>query len=190
LLNSLYGKFGTMGTIERLAWIDDERTAYDFVEEMPDPPAYANVIWAAWVTALGRVRLHKALAAVDYPVYCDTDSIVFAGSSAIRYGAGLGDWESKGKYSRGEFWRPKAYAMTGIDGHGDMVHVRGVSLDFADKIIEDAYVEFSAPLRFREAIRRGERPNTWTMHHKTLDRTYDKRIVLAGGRTEPIRMMI
>jgi len=190
LLNSLYGKFGSTGTIERFAWIDGERTLYDFVDEEPEPAAYANVIWAAWVTALGRVKLYDALEAVDDLVYCDTDSVIFAGGSRLKYGCGLGEWESKGRYLRGEFWRPKVYAMTGVDDTGNVIHVRGVPLSFQDKIVEDAYVEFSAPLRMREAMRRGERPNVWVSHSKTLDREYDKRAVLRGGRTEPLRVVL
>jgi len=189
LLNSLYGKFGTGGACERLAWIDADRSAYDFVESEPDAPAYANVIWSAHITAIARVRLHRALLAVDDPVYCDTDSVIFCGASALTYGSRLGDWELKGHYSRGEFWRPKAYAMTGRDGDR-VVHVRGVAFDFADKVIEDAYVEFTAPLRMREAVRRGERPNVWVKHSKTLDKSYDKRSVLRGGRTEPVRLWL
>jgi hypothetical protein len=191
ILNSLYGKFGSTGTIERFAWTDKDRTLYDFVEEEPEPAAYANVIWAAWVTALGRCRLHDALEAVDDPVYCDTDSVIFAGGpGAIAYGSGLGDWELKGRYSRGEFWRAKAYAMTGVDGSGNAVHVRGVPRSFQEQIVEEAYVKFMAPLRMREAIRRGERPNAWVEHSKTLDKEYDKRAVLRGGRTEPLRVML
>ena len=71
--------------------------------------------------------------------------------------------------------------MRGHEGK-DEIHVRGVSRDFQDEILEAAYVEFMAPLRFREAVRSGRRPNTWTLHKKTLDKTYDKRMVLRVGQ--------
>jgi DNA polymerase elongation subunit (family B) len=188
LLNSLYGKFGTAGNSERLAWIDADRTEFDFLETENDPPVYANVIWSAVITALARVKLHRTIVSVRDPVYVDTDSLIYAGSGEVVTGDGLGDWELKGRYVAGEFWRPKAYSLTLSDG-GRLSHVRGVPFSFQDAILEEAYVEFTAPLRYREAMRRGDRPNRWVSRSKSLDREYDKRVVLRGGRTEPIRLL-
>lgn len=200
-LNSLYGKFGTSGTVERLVDPKSIKRKLDGTEfwvgpllcvsANQEPPVYANVLWAAWTTALARIRLHKALRAVERagaePLYCDTDSVIFRENGRqvkLPLGSGLGQWKLEAEITDYEAKAPKVYRFT--TKAGETIKAKGVPTECAESFFDGDTAYYDKPLRLREASRRGLVPNVWIQAEKTLKSGYDKRIMLRGGGTSPI----
>lgn len=200
LMNSLYGKFGTDGKAQRL--VDPEsippskRTGREFlvgdlmcVDVETEPPLYANILWAAWTTALARIRLHRGLLATaraGIPLYCDTDSIIWANpkrKKPLSVGKGLGEWKLESRITHFETKGPKCYQYTSKDGK--TTKVKGVPRGSAEEFFKNRSASFRKPLRMREAARRGMIPNLWVDMRKSLQSPYDKRIILPNGDTRP-----
>lgn len=72
----------------------------------------AHPEWAAYLTAISRVKLHKALVSVPDACYCDTDSVHSLTPVECINPAGLGDFESKG-VENSFYAGPKLYERGG-----------------------------------------------------------------------------
>jgi hypothetical protein len=201
LMNSLYGKFGTGGTVQVL--VDPKKVDYSkltgseffigpllLVDKPTDHPAYANVLWAAWTTAAARIVLHKGIRKVarneGEPIYCDTDSIVvFAGKAgALRQGTKLGQWKLEASPIEFEAKGPKLYQYR--TKTGQVFKAKGCPQERAEQILATGITEFRKPLRLREASARNMQPNVWVRAKKSLKSVYDKRIIHPDGRTSPL----
>ncbi len=131
-MNSLYGKYGYNYTRKDSIFTDfdidpDAWLEYDLVEKMDDffyravrndseeVPAYAIPIWAAYITAYGRIHLHKLMMQNPSAVlYCDTDSLFFEQENDIwENSAELGELKLEDHYpaKEGVFIRPKFYGI-------------------------------------------------------------------------------
>jgi hypothetical protein len=205
MLNSLYGKFA-MATdgLQELSITDDGEIFFkDKITQYS--PAYVNVIWSSFITSYARIHLLEHLLQVEYPLYCDTDSIFFAGKKSFKYSAALGGFKSEGVYDTGEFYLPKFYTLTKSKGK-DIIKIKGIPYDFQSDFLSDFYLmvenpdeynrkkiagkltKWSRPLKYREALRRGMRPNQWVEQGKEIQTEYDKRIILEDGSTYPIKV--
>jgi hypothetical protein len=200
LMNSLYGKFGTDGKAQKLVDPEtvEEPTGKEFfvgdlmvVEVDTEPPPYANILWAAWCTALARVQLHRGLLAVSKvgtPLYCDTDSIIWrnpGGKRPLQFGKALGDWKLEARIHTFTAVAPKVYRFTTREGV--TVKAKGIPRDLATRFIETGRTgKYRKPLRMREAARRGKSPNVWISTEKALRSVYDKRIIHTDGTTSAL----
>lgn len=134
-LNNLYGRLAQHNPrVEaRTAEMDEEeqeetqarlvkRLGHFWIYEIPlvEPPETANWLWGTYVTSYARILLHSGLLAVEKAggqlIYCDTDSIFWAGPEAP---AGLdldekklGAWKVE-RFKSGEFIIPKGYILRG-----------------------------------------------------------------------------
>lgn len=209
LMNSLYGKFGTRGNIEKL--VDPDTVELDGTETyvgdlvcIPverEPPAYANVLWAAWTTALARIRLHKMLVSLlklgHEPLYCDTDSVFFQtrpGTIVPGTGPGLGEWKLVERILEFEARAPKVYSYT--TSKGKEVRAKGVPRVAhddkgkpyfpAETFFNGGTAKWAKPLKMREAEVQGLMPNFWIEAKKSLKTTYQRRTILKSGKTVPL----
>lgn len=200
ILNGLYGKFGTSNLgaqrlVDPKSFPVSKCNGREFyvgdllcVEEQTDPPSYANVLWAAWTTAVARIILHKALLKAERAgelVYCDTDSVIVrAKRNPFKTGSKLGEWKLEATLSEFEAKAPKLYRYVTKDG--ETVKAKGVPSDYAEQFFEKMSVTYRKPLRVREAGCRGLVPNVWIDLEKSLHSEYDKRTVHADGTTSPL----
>jgi len=199
LLNGLYGKFGERGDRTVVKSLDDYRATLPrsletrlslgmAITTVPGPPPpWANVVWAALVTARCRVRLlqelHKLRSQGARVLYVDTDGIFFIEppGSKIHYPEKAqkpGDWEYRGRFDliiEGK----KEYALRAPGGPWEY-HAKGVPYAAREAYIRNGHAEFERPNRLRESIRRGKTPNVWE------PRTKDRRKVLTKGVVKPI----
>lgn len=102
LMNNLYGRLGTKGTIGRSVWQTD-KNKFDgvpygekvLVEYQMPLAEETNWVHAAYVTAYGRLQLFDYLKRIGTKnlIYCDTDSAIFdcpTGTLPFETGDGLG----------------------------------------------------------------------------------------------------
>ena len=125
--NSLYGKFAQEPSTHRLVIatsamdlgpgatpINASQTAwlvpYDRTPPIPDS---SHVEKAAYITARGRIQLHRMLVAKggDDAIYCDTDSVFSTQPRSAKdgLGKGLGSWSDEGPFRNFEAIAPKLY---------------------------------------------------------------------------------
>lgn len=162
--------------------------------------------FASYITSFARVILLKKMIDLEHlnVVYCDTDSIFFEINPGIQDEHHLGGWKVEPKIIteiRG-LKNYKYYKTTGDEKNKEIWRVKGVPVDkgrttkiVTDKdIIEVATVrqtgynefEYYNIAKTKEALRRGLNTRTIMKRKKKLKGTYDKRIVLPNGETEPI----
>jgi len=121
-LNSLYGKFGQKFK-DKDNWVHKDAISLkelskqktierkgDYLRIVQDckPSAFCIPIWATYITAKARLKLHNTLL-VTNPIYCDTDSVIT--EKEIVTGDELGDLKLEMKIKRGVVVRPKFYAV-------------------------------------------------------------------------------
>jgi len=123
MLNALYGVFGTKGINDRIEnadeikkaliknpnnydvhfWNVSESNYYLIAKNERPPPQHTCFIWCAFVTSYARVDLDTAINDINKwgknVVYCDTDSVHFAGfdgsfkNCPLDIGKKLGQWD-------------------------------------------------------------------------------------------------
>jgi hypothetical protein len=180
LLTNLYGKFGQQGEVVRFlpSWEEEgvpTKLGWRIARTAGEPAPYANFLWAAYITAGARVRLHTLL--VEHgAIYCDTDSLFTftevpkradLGALSLKY---LAEWVT--------IRAPKVYAT---DRETRIKGVRGAS-----GLALDGRFTFRKPSRFRESTVRGIAPNTWAEAERHLAYTSDKRRFAADGTSRPL----
>lgn len=72
---------------------------------------YYNVATGASITGFVRAMLMRALASIDNPIYCDTDSIIFTGGHELPLSPDLGAWKLEGTFTEGYFAGKKLYGV-------------------------------------------------------------------------------
>lgn len=77
----------------------------------PDFMRFYNVATGASITGYVRAFLMRAIANVENPIYCDTDSLIFTGKHSLELGSKLGEWKIEGIYNEGYFAGKKLYAV-------------------------------------------------------------------------------
>lgn len=188
-LNSLYGKFGekfrgkdnlvsTDITYEELMKYETFERIGDFfrVKEDKKPALHCFPIWASYITAYARIKLHKAMQ-ICKPIYVDTDSLVTV--KKMNEGIKLGELELEYQIKEGYFIKPKMYAF--IDIH-DKPKVKlkgiggGVTYEKFIGLLDDPKAEFIRFTKIREALRRNMTPNELQIVQKILSLNDDKRV--------------
>jgi len=128
--------------------------------------AWVNVLWAAQITALARIKLHRYLLLQgDAAVYADTDS-VFSRAPIVGLGEGLGALSDPQTYARGWIVGPKLYRLERADG-SDVVKAKGVPRDKALAFLKGREVVFSSPVSPRAQMRGAGSAGTWIELHRT-----------------------
>jgi len=194
--NSLYGKFGERQSLDRWGKLDEfkpeQLEGKNVVFKEIDGEVYVAVtgagerntshtfsVIASHTTSYVRLILLDALLK-NKVVYCDTDSVFIADEKVnLDLGNELGEWKFEGEF---EFKavKPKFYAKNGS------WKIKGVKKG-AEQVGEWKY-KFKKPIRFREAIRTGEKFNVWREVVKELSLLDDKRVQGEDGFTYPIRL--
>lgn len=199
--NALYGKFaqnneidGYFGKLEDLKFeVDDKTHKFQFYTKgektfiwiKPNqfkPAKFQFVCISAFMTSYARIKLLKAMLHNENSlVYCDTDSIKIEGKSKeLKISNDLGDFQYEEKKSgKFQFYRPKFYGHVrkGVPKKAKMIR--------SEK--EQIVYRYKKPLREREAIKRGLKPNFWRWITKVLTVKDDKRI-WNGNKSEPIEL--
>lgn len=178
LMNNLYGRLGTSGVIGRTVWQNEknkflgvpfgEKVLVNYTMPLAEETNWSH---AAYVTAYGRLELHKHLKLVgaDRLIYCDTDSCIFDCPSPVfnlqfsqaprpgpvtcnrlsipfATGKELGEMKLESWESTCECWAPKMYHS------GKTWKAKGVPKHLAKKFIQEGKVEFDLPFKYREAV--------------------------------------
>jgi hypothetical protein len=206
--NSLYGKFAqrneefkyiTLAEYSRdvrigklLAWRDydpDRTQAFDACRVVKlvignRIPTHSNVIWSACITAGCRMILYPHLDESS-TFYCDTDSVL--GRKEYPKTKTLGQLACQGAYSRLVIRGNKLYA--GREENAWEAHAKGVPLNRALQAVRQPGVVLQSrrPVKLRTALRGGGDANLWIDVTKKLSAEYDKRRVLRGGETAPLK---
>lgn len=79
---------------------------------------FYNIATAASITGYVRAMLMRAVALVDNPIYCDTDSIAAYDVSALSHGLGLGQWEIEAQCDLAAVAGKKLYAFRNAGATG------------------------------------------------------------------------
>lgn len=181
-MNSLYGKFGQK-FIDRDNWVHesqvniDDLTRFDTFERKGDfiriskpwsrPSAFCIPIWASYVAAYGRIKLHRAIVETN-PVYCDTDSLIT--DKTLPESKELGELKLEMKVKEGIVVRPKFYALLSAD-NDEYVKIKGLGKRLSyfefmglikSPLTDDGKtmpVKYNKFTKFKEALRRDFIPN-------------------------------
>lgn len=188
-MNSLYGKFGQK-FLNRDNWIHvkmitekdleeaetiERKGEYIRLVQSSRPSSFCIPIWASYVTAYGRIKLHRAIEKYN-PIYCDTDSLITR--ETIETSNQLGDLKLEMKIDEGIVVRPKFYALK--DSENDYIKIKGLAkrLNFLEFIGLMHYpkVEYDKFTKFKEALRRNLIPNQIIQVSKEFSLEDEKRI--------------
>lgn len=127
---------------------------------VPFEHTWVNVLWAAQITAMARVKLHQALLAQGTnAVYTDTDS-VFSTAPIVGLGEGLGALTDHTAYTRGWIVGPKLYALETATGVLN-VRAKGVPRDKALAFLSGEQVVFDSPVTPRSQRHGGPKAGEW-----------------------------
>lgn len=208
LMNNLYGKYGQGRDFTQLIPLYDRGDIKPGDEVMGDMilreqqhdhfPVHTNMIWAMLTTAYGRHKMWVAMNEVvkmgGLLIYCDTDSIIFESDKIIFHNSDkLGELKSEGDFKYAHFKLPKLYHLIAKD----LKHsykAKGVPKKEAENFFTKGIAVFKRPYKLRECMRRNMSPkrtvklipNYWDTTQKSLNKKYDKRIVLKDGNTKPL----
>jgi len=155
IMNSLYGKFGEYKNGE-LVLLTSEGIQKIKNENMNKFRKYHNVVWASYITAYGRLELHKRFKQAGFNTiyYCDTDSLIT--SSVLETGENLGELKLEGwaEPYRATFIRSKFYIFD------NTIRLRGFTLDVSNEDIRELirkgrnFIEQERILKPLESLRR------------------------------------
>lgn len=189
LMNSLYGKFAQKfigrenlvpfadHTIERLRKYDSFERIGNFlrVKVTRPPSAFCVPLWASYITAYGRIKLHEKIEE-SRPVYVDTDSIITKKKYPSK--SGLGELKLEMRIKRGFIVRPKLYALA--NEHTERIKIRGLGMrlktnDFIE-FMNNPKRTYDKFLKIKEALIRKKVPNEMVSITKEFDLEDDKRV--------------
>lgn len=196
--NALYGKFAQRNKKEYFGrysdytgeLIDGEIQFFEYFNETwiivkgeVTPAKHEFPIVSAFITAYSRIKLLKGMYANESSlIYVDTDSLKLTEAAKnIEIGKDLGQWELEIEDKIIEYYRPKCYGdkRKGVPKRGDMVYRENNKEKW----------HYQKPLRYRESIKKGQKPNIWVDIEKILILEDDKR-VWHGQNSEPIELNI
>lgn len=177
LLNNLAGKFGQReeGGLRELQSMEayqrgKPKRGTEFMElrrtiyaKVPVPskwlPPYIIVPWAAYVTAYGRIALHKAMMEVPGPILqVDTDSIFCF--SDLPTGEGLGELELQAENCAVDLIAPKMYDLVYSTGERYPV-AKGIPEELQGEYCTFKEIAYMKALNWCEAARRKLDPSVW-----------------------------
>ena len=196
LLNSLYGKFGFKGEVQKLKRLfigefthsklffarDGEIYGYD-TRDIKTP--YQNACIAAYITSEARCNQHKfMMLRPDDLLYTDTDSFMMKTRLPDKYiGKNIGELKLENIHQGADFILPKVYRV------GEKVRAKGFKIngvpDF-EKLRTTGSITIEKPRKVRQALRTGKKVNYWYKEKKSINAVYMKRIVLKDGETKPL----
>jgi len=197
-MNSLYGKFGQKFldksntvhkdtvTLKQLMKMKRPESSGDYITYTEDcrPAAFCIPIWAAYVTAYGRMKLYDALKKYDV-YYCDTDSIMTP--SMIQESKELGELKIEMHITDGQIVRGKMYDVHDEKSGKTMTKIKGLGILKAyDSRINSSQFRkavYSGNFKFRttrfakirESLRRNLTPNEIIDFDKEFSLEDDKR---------------
>lgn len=213
LMNSLYGRMGLSGSIEKRLFrpataTDTPATINDWdmhigsgrimlsrLTSLNRLPTDANIMWAANITGYARVKLLEAMEAQGEALaYCDTDS-VYSRAPINGLGEGLGQLTDEGVWDESLFIAPKMYRLISAK-HGKKVKAKGVPRDVAEQYIETGEATFSHAVRIAESLISGAPVGSWLpltrrqqlQPAKRHLRNPDWRAVQTYSDTEPVSL--
>lgn len=170
-------------------------------EKIPD---CGYIVWAAYITARGRIQLHRAL--TEYggkdALYCDTDSVFcterrandlhrIAGvnASGLPIDDTLGEWAYKGAFADFQGIAPKVYRYVRSNGK-PKVKAKGVvmpgDIDAAWTAIEQG-IRVESPARprgFKSAIR-ADKVFAASHTFRTVKSSFGDRFAIGNGYSRP-----
>jgi len=181
LMNSLYGKFGEYNT-SKIVLLTNEGIREIKPEEVSKFRKYHNTIWASYITAYGRLELHRRFKQAGFKsvYYCDTDSLIT--STQLPTGSELGELKLEGWADpyKAVFIRSKFYVFD------DTIRLRGFTLSDSNVNIRELiakginYIEQERILKPLEALRRKKPLLTYEIYKKFFNvntdykRVYEK----------------
>jgi hypothetical protein len=207
-LNTLYGKFGSQEvreTIHISPTLDDvldkqmeplpSSLGVDcYIERTQTNASYMLPQIAAWITALARCRLVRALLdAGPEAYYCDTDSI-FTPASISGLGSSLGEWKNEylaDPIVYAYFLAPKVYVLRHASGRvtnkakGFSRFGERMPAELVDVLRSGESVEVSRFAKVRSVIR-GDFGLIFSRKQCHFD--YEKRIFRSDGTSVPRRI--
>lgn len=208
-LNSLYGKMAEKVDVVTLVPVDDvppEKAAiaygdFAFVHHGTKYAPHCNVIWSAYTTARARIKLTLEMMEIERKLgevfYCDTDSIVYRARETLHSDSSdLGGWKIEKKLRFVHFVLPKLYAYRdekgkfGIRAKGvpkcmDRSHSKPCHC-LQTQFYTKRQVTFQRPHRLRATLKKHLIGSVWFTTSRSVKTTYNKRRVLAHGRTRAI----
>ena len=154
---------------------------------VPYEHEWVNVLWAAQITALARIKLHRYLIMQgESIVYCDTDS-VFSTAPIAGLGEGLGELSDPISYAEGWIVGPKLYSLTrydhqlredgscslcGMDPKEALgrpcriARAKGVPRSYALDFLQGKEVIFDSPVSARKQRHGGPQAGEWIEIHR------------------------
>lgn len=226
IMNASYGKFAMGNEKSQLAAFEEfHKIKGDFTSELfpnnqiivkrkTNHAPSTNFLTAALITAHARHNLYNYLTKAQEKgrtlLYCDTDSVFFAGPDFDDLGfktGSLGSLQKEHHRDSAHFILPKTY-MLGA-GRTDLpakpiFKCKGVRGELAEQFFTKGYAESLQPLKYVETCRKNfyikernkrfgtKEPyipfNMWVKKPKTMKSKYSKRISFRNGQTEPIEL--
>ena len=192
LLNSFYGKLAQKFTDKdnwtpfnhtpaELEKIQDFEIIGDYIRiknSRVKPTNFCFPIWALYVTAYGRIKLHDYMLKTN-PVYVDTDSLIT--KEILSESKELGGLKLEMYIKRGIIIKPKMYALQDYNNKS-YVKIKGVSqrFDFDEfgKFIQNPIARYKKFMSFKESVRRNFIPNEIQNIKKDLTLNDTKRVWL------------
>ena len=188
LMNSLYGKFAekydtTTKSVHKnqitqveleSGLVKNQIGDYYYLSEEQDPRVHCIPIWAIYVTAYGRIKMHKAMSEViaqgKKVVYCDTDSIVT--DAILPTSKELGELKLEQVIKTGYFIRAKSYMPVDEVGEAE-IRMKGIPRTLLTKerflcLEQDPLLKYTKIAKIKESIRRGLIPNEVIDSHKVI----------------------
>jgi hypothetical protein len=195
ILNSLYGKFGQKfdgrenyihrsaldeNVLNNSTTIEPIDEFYRVVVKEGNPAPFCVPIWASYVAAYGRIKLHRAIKETD-PIYCDTDSLMTY--KTLPESNELGHLKLEMHIKEGIVVRPKFYALVSeekIKGSDEHVKIKGLGrrltyLEFMG-LMNHPIVFYDKFCKFKEALRHNFIPNEIIETHKEFSLEDEKRL--------------
>ena len=227
LMNGLYGKFA-QSFIGMDDWVHKSQVTIEMIEECPDfeqlgdyyrfrqaevkPAIYCFPELSAYVTAYGRIMLHRKIIETK-PYYVDTDSLMT--TAKIPHSLELGDLKLEMGIISSVIVKPKFYAFYGMKyENGKIVEIEDVKIKgfarvneivwqgqrmrFSGKKKFFSFMEFIGFLnspkaayekisKFKEAMRRCLKPNQEFVMEKKFVLDDDKRVWQEHDMCEIVR---
>jgi len=174
LMNSLYGKFGEFKD-GKVILLDKDMVKLLNDEKPKKMRYYHNIVWASYITAYGRLELHKRFRQAGFKniYYCDTDSLMTTANLPV--GNELGNLKLEGEGKEGDviLIRSKFYIFE------NTIRFRGFTLDCDVSVLKELirkginYVKQERILKPLEAYRRGLTPLMYEVYRKFFNTESD-----------------
>lgn len=210
VLNSLYGKFGQGRERKKVIPLREYLDNYSkftaknlkgsyiyqdkffiYTEESEEFSNNTIMIWACYVTARARIKLHGHIEDVHkaggVPLYCDTDSIIYEGDRAPDSSDELGGLKVECELDGLEIKLPKMYRAYRNE-EIILERVKGVPRRHQREFFDKGEVTFMRPNKLMESMRRGIKPNFWAVKKRRLLSGYNKGIVTKTGFVVPLTL--